>query len=88
MPRAALFAVLSEGDHVIGGTQLYGRTLRMLRQELPRFGVRVSLADPTDPAAIAAAIRPETRVIVIETVSNPALRVADIPSIARIAAEN
>jgi len=85
---AALFAVLSEGDHVIGGTQLYGRTLRMLRQELPRFGVRVSLADPADPTAIAAAIRPETRVIVIETVSNPALRVADIPAIARIAAEH
>ncbi|PWE33183.1 cystathionine gamma-synthase [Maritimibacter sp. 55A14] len=83
---AILMGVLIEGDHVIGGNQLYGRSMRMLRQELPRMGFGVSLADPTDPQSIADAIRPETRMIVVETVSNPTLRVADIPAIAEIAA--
>ncbi|MCC6008909.1 MAG: aminotransferase class V-fold PLP-dependent enzyme [Rhodobacteraceae bacterium] len=84
---AAALAVLSEGDHVLGATQLYGRTTRMLRRDLPRLGFPVTVADPTDAAAIAAAIRPETRLIVVETVSNPTLRVADIPGIIAAARE-
>ena len=83
---AVLLGVLTEGDHVVGGTQLYGRSLRLLRQDLPRMGFAVSLADASDAAAVEAALRPETRMIVVETVSNPALRVADLSAIARIAA--
>lgn len=83
---AAVLGIISEGDHVVGADQLYGRSLRMLRQELPRLGFKVSFADASDGEAIAAAIRPETRMIVIETVSNPTLRVADIDTIAEIAA--
>ncbi|MEM9434183.1 MAG: aminotransferase class I/II-fold pyridoxal phosphate-dependent enzyme [Pseudomonadota bacterium] len=82
---ATMLGLLKAGDHVIGGDQLYGRCLRMLAQDLPRFGISSSLADPTDPAAIEAAIRPETRLILVEVVSNPTLRVADIPAIAEIA---
>ncbi len=82
---AAMLGVLKAGDHVLGGDQLYGRSMRMMADELPRFGVRTSLADPTDAAAMAAAIRPETRMILIEVVSNPTLRVADVPGIAALA---
>lgn len=82
---ATMFGLLRAGDHVVGGDQLYGRSLRMLRDDLPRMGITTSLADPTDAAAIAAAIRPETRIILIEVVSNPTLRVADVAGIVQIA---
>jgi len=81
----ALLGALSDGDHVVGAAQLYGRSLRLMRQELPRLGYSVSLADASDARAIEAALRPETRVILVETVSNPTLRVADIAAIAEIA---
>ncbi len=82
---AMMMGTLKAGDHVVGGDQLYGRCLRMLAEELPRFGVATTLADPTDVAQIEAALRPETRMILIELVSNPTLRVADIEGIARLA---
>jgi cystathionine gamma-synthase len=82
---AALMAALRAGDHVLGGNPLYGRSLRLLTETLPGFGIAASLADPTDAAAMAASLRPETRAILIETVSNPTLRVADLPGIAALA---
>ncbi|MEM0943388.1 MAG: PLP-dependent transferase, partial [Pseudomonadota bacterium] len=86
---AAMFqAVLKAGDHVVAGDQLYGRSLRMLKEELPRWGVEVSFADPTDGAAFAAAFRPNTRLALVEVVSNPTLRVADIPAIAAACRES
>ena len=51
---------------------------------MPRFGVATSLADPTDAAAFAAAVRPETRAVLVEVLSNPTLRVADIDGIAAL----
>ena len=84
---AALLGCLRAGDHVVGGDQLYGRSMRMLSEELPRLGIATSLADPTDAAAVAAALRPATRMILIETVSNPTLRVADLDGIAALARE-
>jgi len=82
---AALMGLLRAGDHVIGGDQLYGRSLRLMTQDLSRFGIATALADPTDVGAVAAAIRPETKMILIEVVSNPTLRVADLPGIVRLA---
>jgi cystathionine gamma-synthase len=79
---AVFQAVLETGDHVVAGNQLYGRTLRLLRDEMPRIGVGVTLADPTDGRAFAMAIRPETRLVLVEVVSNPTLRVADMEVIA------
>ncbi len=84
---AALMGLLRAGDHVIGGDQLYGRSLRLMNQDLARFGIATTLADPTDASAIAAAIRPETRMILVEVVSNPTLRIADMEGIARVAKE-
>ncbi len=82
---AAFFGLLKAGDHVLGGDQLYGRSLRMMREELPRMGIATSLADPTDVAAVEAALTPETRMILVEVVSNPTLRVADLDGIAALA---
>ena len=79
---AVMMALLERGDHVLGGDQLYGRSLRMMAEELPRLGFETSLADPTDGAAFAAAIRPGTRLVLVEVVSNPTLRVADMDAIA------
>ena len=81
----ALLANLKAGDHVIGADQLYGRSLRLMTEDLPRFGIETSLVDPTDAARVAAAVRPETRMILIETVSNPTLRIADLPGIIEVA---
>ncbi len=78
---AVLMGLCRAGDHVLGGDQLYGRSLRMMRDDLPRLGVTTTLADPTDAAGFLAALRPETRLILLEVVSNPTLRVADIAGI-------
>ena len=82
---AVLLGLCKAGDHVVGGDQLYGRSLRLMTQDLPRMGIETTLADPCDAAAIAAAIRPETRMILVEVVSNPTLRVADMDGIAQVA---
>jgi len=82
---AAVMGLLRAGDHVVAGVQLYGRSLRLLTQDMPRFGVTTTLADPTDVGAIEAALRPETRMILVEVVSNPTLRVADMEGILALA---
>mgnify|MGYP000656815845 CR=1 FL=1 len=84
---AVMMGLLKTGDHVVGGDQLYGRSLRLMGQDLPRLGIETTLADPTDAVRFAEAIRPETRMILIEVVSNPTLRVADMDGLARLARE-
>lgn len=82
---ATLLGLLSAGDHIVGGNQLYGRSLRMMTQDLPRWGITSTLADPTDVAAIAAAITPATKLLLVEVVSNPTLRIADMEGIEKLA---
>ncbi|MCL6282091.1 PLP-dependent transferase [Ruegeria sp. 2012CJ41-6] len=84
---AALMGLLSAGDHVIGGSQLYGRSLRLMTEDLPRLGIATTLAESGDIAAMTAAVRPETRMILVEVVSNPALNVADIQGLAALCRE-
>lgn len=85
---AVMLGLLGQGDHVLGGDQLYGRSLRLMKTDLPRYGIATSFADPTDATAMAAAIRPVTKLILVEVVSNPTLRVADMEAIYKIAREN
>ncbi|RYH03151.1 aminotransferase class I/II-fold pyridoxal phosphate-dependent enzyme [Salipiger sp. IMCC34102] len=82
---AVFLGLLKAGDHVLGGDQLYGRSLRLMSQDLPRMGIETSLADPTDAAAMEAALRPNTRMILVEVVSNPTIRVADMEGITALA---
>ena len=84
---AVLLGLTKAGDHVIGGNQLYGRSLRMMSEDLPRLGIATSMVDPGDVEAVRAAIRPETRMILVEVVSNPTLRVADVLGLSALARE-
>ena len=84
---AVMLGLLKSGDHVLGGDQLYGRSLRMLTQDLPRFGIETSFADPTSADAVRNAIQPNTKLILVEVVSNPTLRIADMNAIYQIARE-
>jgi len=77
----AALATLGAGDHAVGASGLYGRSLRLFEEELPRLGVATSLVDATDAGAVAAALRPETRLVLVEPVANPTLRVADMAGI-------
>ncbi len=81
---AVIMGLVEQGDHVIGSTLLYGRSLRMMMEELPRMGVATTLVDPGDMEGLRAAIRPETRLLLTEVVSNPTLRVADIQNMRAI----
>jgi len=83
---AIFLGLLKAGDHIVAGNQLYGRTSRLATQDLPRLGFATDLVDAADVAAVARAIRPNTRLLVVEVVSNPLLRVADIVALARVAA--
>lgn len=87
MAALALAAVshLKQGDHVVVGNQLYGRSLQLFTGELPRFGVETTAVDTCDLRATAAAMRPTTRLVVAETITNPLLRVSDIGRLAELA---
>jgi len=80
-------AVLSAGDHVICEDNVYGGTERMFRSVWERFGVEFSFVDTTDSAALAAAVRPSTKLVILETPTNPLMRVADIQACALVAAD-
>jgi cystathionine beta-lyase/cystathionine gamma-synthase len=81
---AALESYAGAGDHVVATTGLYGGTHELLTAVLPRFGVAHTLAEAPTAAAVGAALRPETRVVYVESISNPLLRVADVDGIAAL----
>ncbi|MGD9647289.1 MAG: PLP-dependent aspartate aminotransferase family protein [Pirellulales bacterium] len=82
---AVVLAELRPGDHVVSALQLYGRSRRLLEQECARLGMEVTAVDITDAAAVATAVRRETRLVVAETITNPRLRVPDLARLADIA---
>jgi cystathionine beta-lyase/cystathionine gamma-synthase len=75
-------ALTSAGDHVILARSLYGKTLQ-LASRMQQLGVRVSYFDVSQPQQLPALIQPKTRFVLVETISNPLLEVADIPEIVR-----
>ena len=85
---SAALALLSLGDHVVVGDDLYGGTYRLFERVLARFGLTFSYVDMRDVAAVKAAIRPNTRMFWIETPSNPLLNIVDIAAIAALRQPN
>lgn len=87
MAALALAAVsyLERGQHAVVSNQLYGRSTQLFAAELPRLGVESTVVDTCDLAATAAAFRPETRLVVVEMITNPRLRVSDISALAELA---
>jgi O-acetylhomoserine (thiol)-lyase len=84
----AVTTLCSAGDHVVASRSIYGGTHNLLAYTLPRFGITTTFVDPRDPAAFAAAIKPNTRLVFGETLGNPGLEVLDIPRIAALAHEH
>ncbi|ETX30993.1 O-succinylhomoserine sulfhydrylase [Roseivivax isoporae] len=83
--NGALMAHLKAGDHVVGARALFGSCLYILEEILPRFGVEVTLVDGTDLAAWEAALRPDTKAVFFESMSNPVLDLVDIAGVAALA---
>jgi methionine-gamma-lyase len=80
-----VLGLLSAGEHVVAQRSMYGGTLSLLRHLAPRLGIGATLVDQTDPAAFERAARPNTRLFLLETPSNPLLQVTDIAAVARLA---
>jgi cystathionine beta-lyase len=81
----ALTRVLEIGDHIVAGNDLYGGTVRLLDQVLSRSGIYVSYVDVTDLDEVRASLTPRTRLVLIETPTNPLLRIGDIAALAELA---
>lgn len=78
-------SLLSQGDHVVAQQSMYGGTLSLLRDIAPRFGVAVTFVDQTDTDAFARSLTPETKLIMLETPSNPLLRLTDVEAVTALA---
>src|SRR5690606_36548527 len=85
---ALLRAVVSPGDHVLVPNDVYGGTHRLVRTVHGKAGVAHSTVDTADPDAVRAAVRPESKVLWVETPSNPLMKISDIPALAQLAHEH
>jgi O-succinylhomoserine sulfhydrylase len=83
--NGALMSCLRAGDHVVSSRALFGSCLYILEEVLVRFGVEVSFVDGADLAQWAAAVRPGTKAVFFESMSNPTLELVDIRSVSQIA---
>ncbi|MEM1277826.1 MAG: PLP-dependent aspartate aminotransferase family protein [Pseudomonadota bacterium] len=83
--HAILLAELSAGDHLILSDVAYAGIAELTRDTLPRLGILVSKVDTSDPANVAEALRPETKLVFLDTPCNPLIRLSDIQAIAAIA---
>jgi cystathionine gamma-lyase len=82
----AVMSLLSPGDHVVAGEDLYGGTYRLFDKVLPRSGgLEFTYADTTDAASVDEALRPQTRLLWIETPTNPLLTISDIAKLSEMA---
>lgn len=81
------FLLLSAGDHVLITEDVYGGTFRMVTEVLTRFGIEHTFVDMTDLEAVKHAVQPNTKVLYVETPSNPLLKVTNIEEICKIAKE-
>jgi len=82
---ASVLAMLDKGAHIISSNELYGGTYAFFHHELPSLGFSVTYVNPRDLAAIEAAIRPNTMLLYFEAMTNPLLKVVDVPALASIA---
>lgn len=78
---ATLLGTLRPGDHVVADRNAYGGTLTLLTTDLPALGITTSLVDVADPDAVQDALTPRTRILLVEALTNPTMRVADLPAL-------
>ncbi|MDP3374260.1 MAG: PLP-dependent aspartate aminotransferase family protein, partial [Hydrogenophaga sp.] len=82
---ATVLSMLDKGAHVVASNELYGGTYNFFHHELPSLGFTVSYVNPRDMSAIEAAIQPNTMVLYFETMTNPLVKVVDMPAIGELA---
>ena len=80
--------LLKQGDHIVSSRSIFGTTVGLFNGILSKFGIETSFVPLTDPGAWKAAIRPETRILFLETPSNPLTEVADIKALSDLASEH
>jgi len=80
----ALLQLCEYGDHIVSSDTVYGGTHALLRELLPKMGIKTTFVDPTDAANFEAAIADNTRVIYTEAIGNPTLKTADLPALAQL----
>ena len=85
---AALWSLLEKGDHILASDTLYGCTFALLNHGLSRFGVETTFIDMTDIKAVQKAIRPNTKIVYLETPANPTLKITDIAAVSALAHQN
>jgi methionine-gamma-lyase len=81
----AILQLVNAGDHIVSSLTTYGGTFAFFSNYLPKFNIEVTFVDITDLEAVKAAIRPNTKVIYTETMTNPLLQISDLPELAKIA---
>lgn len=81
----AILQLVNAGDHIVSSMTTYGGTFAFFSNYLPKFNIEVTFVDITDLEAVKAAIRPNTRVIYTETMTNPLLQISDLPELSKIA---
>jgi cystathionine beta-lyase/cystathionine gamma-synthase len=85
--NSVLLGLLKPGDHLIAQKPLYGGTAGMINDLIERFQIAVSYVSEADPEALRAAVRPETKLVYLETIANPVTQVADLPGMCAVARE-
>ncbi|MDG1535975.1 MAG: aminotransferase class V-fold PLP-dependent enzyme, partial [Candidatus Thalassarchaeaceae archaeon] len=80
-----LMGLLSNGDHMVASADCYGGTYGLMTEDLPRFGIGVTMADMRDPSSYEAAIQENTKILYVETITNPVIKVCDLEAMAAIA---
>jgi cystathionine gamma-lyase len=81
---ATIVQMLDAGDHIVASDDLYGGTFRLFDKVMARRGNRFTFVDASDPAAVEAAIEPQTKLVWLETPTNPMLKLCDIEAVANI----
>ncbi len=82
---AMFLCALRTGDHVVGAKAMFGSCRHVIEEILPRFGITNTLVDGCDASEWQAAVRPETKMLFLETPANPTLAICDMKAIAKIA---
>jgi len=77
--------LFGQGDHIVAGSDIYGGTYRLLHKIIDRSGITVSLVDTTDLDAVADALRPETRLLWLESPGNPLMSITDLAACTQLA---
>ena len=83
--QSTVMALAGAGDHLVVSTSVFGATVQLFTSILPRFGIETTWVPLTDPQAWADAIRPNTRMLFLETPSNPLMEVADLAALSKVA---